>query len=810
MAADPAGGLSAEALRHRRICAAFEQLDALPFEAVEAALRVLESEDPDLMAEVAAMLATRQDARLGPTPLWPEPSGISADLAAARGYRVIREIGRGGMGRVLLAERADGSFSRQVAIKSLDASIADPRWRERFTAERELLGRLVHPGIARLLDAGEAADGTPYLVMEYVAGETLDRFVARTAPNLAQRLALFRSIAEAVSYAHRMLVAHRDLKPANVLVTADGRPHLLDFGIARTLSESAATATGMRALTPRYAAPEQVAGQPSSAAVDIYQLGLLLYELLAGAPPFAEVSGPALLQSILHDTPPAPAAIARSRGLAFARQVDADLDAICAVALRKEPEYRYSSVEALLADVQRWQDGDPVQARRGGAGYRLRKLLRRRWRELSALGAVALLTAAFVWSLSRELERTEAERAVAERALDLIVDIVGRADPSRAQGQELTLREALDQSVERLRAQEDLPDALLARLLQSIGETYIELSQNSAALALLTESAQAFARDGNQEGEEMALHARAVALQNLGSYADAQADMQSLISLREARGHVGDALEAELHSNLGNLHQYQQRGELALAEYAKALAVLRAMPEPDLPQMAHTLRNLGEIRSAQGDAEAGQAELEEARDLTAQLYGPEHPDSIRMLRLLGRNAQRRGDDAGALELFELAWQRAERVFAPPHEQRALLAHPLAWARFQRGDMDGALRSMQQADDEARAVYPSAHRSRGTTATDLGLLLALAGKAEAARESAAAGLASRRESQASDNRLAEAELVLDALACAETPGPTRRSRVEATLRRAQADETLSEWIKTAQRRLAAACLGTAAD
>ncbi len=792
--------MSAEAEHFRRVRDAFERLADLPAEAVDAELATLRLQDPSLLDEVVAMLAARGDPRLRPAA---QPA-LASDVAAARGYRVLGEIGRGGMGRVLLAERADGRFTRRVALKVLDAAGADPAWRQRFEAERALLGRLVHPGIVRLLDAGEAEDGSPYLVMEYVEGETLDRFIARRTPDLATRLVLFRRIAEAVSYAHRMLVAHRDLKPANVLVDAEGRPHLLDFGIARGLGEAAATATGTRALTPRYAAPEQVAGQPTSAAVDIYQLGLLLYELLAGAPPFAHHTGPALLRAIERDTPPPPAELARRHGLPFARQVNADLDAICAVALRKEPEHRYPSVEALLADLDRYASGEPVHAHRGGAGYRLRKFLRRRWRVLLAAAAMLALSAGFVWSLQRELARTEAERAVAERALDLIVDIVGRADPSRAQGEELTLREALDQSVERLRSQRDVPDVLRARLLQAIGETYIELSQNPAALGLLTEAAQAFARDGDQDGEEMALHARLVALQNLGHYADAQGANESLLALRRARGHEGDALEAELHANLGNLHQYQRRPDAALQAYGQALAVLRALPEPDLPQLAHTLRNLGEIRTSQGDAAGGQAELEEAGVLIRQLYGPDHPDAIRLLRSLGRNAQRRGDNAAALALLEEGWRRAEQVFPAPHDVRILLAHPLAWARHSNGDRAGALALMRQAAHEAEALYPAAHRSRGTVASDLALLLLLGGQRDDARRSAEIALAARRAAEVPDAQVAEAELVLAVLECPQRADAAARARVDAAWERTASADPPPPALAEALREAAALC------
>ena len=321
-----------EVARYRRLCAAFDRLHALDAADRARAIEDLRRSDPDLVDELVQMLSASDQPGLQAERALPAPA-VPDDLGDERGYRVLREIGRGGMGRVLLAERSDGRFARQVAIKVLDRSPDDPDWHRRFLAEREILARLIHPQIVRLLDAGETRSGVPYLVMEYVQGEPLDRYLRAHKLPLEARVTLFEGIAAAVAYAHQMLVAHRDIKPANVLVGDDGQPHLLDFGIARLLSEQSATATAARALTPRYAAPEQVAGTPGTAALDVYQLGVLLYEMLVGAPPFAQHDGPALLRAVLEEDPPPPGRVARGRDAIDARRIDADLDAICLRAL---------------------------------------------------------------------------------------------------------------------------------------------------------------------------------------------------------------------------------------------------------------------------------------------------------------------------------------------------------------------------------------------------------------------------------------------------------------------------------------------
>lgn len=804
MAIEDAATLTPAAVaRYQRLCAAFDRVQPLAADAREALLLQLARNEPDLLDELHAMLAASDGPGLQPLACVAD-TALPAGLGDERGYRVLRELGRGGMGRVLLAERADGRFARQVAIKVLDHSPDDPDWRRRFAAEREILARLVHPQIVRLLDAGETAAGVPYLVMEYVDGEPLDRYLRDQRPGLDARLDLFDGIAGAVSHAHQNLVAHRDIKPANVLVDRNAAPHLLDFGIARLLSTSLATATAARAMTPRYAAPEQVSGAPGTAALDIYQLGLLLYEMLAGVPPFADLDGPALLRAVLEVDPLPPGRFARSMPWADARRVDSDLDAICLCALRKEPNQRYPSVDAMVDDLQRWRAGEPVRARSGGWWYRTRKFGRRHWLLIASTAAVVALSVIFVVQLNRELARTESERAIAEQATDLMVDVIGRADPSRAQGKELTLREALDQSVERLRQAPDVPDRVRARLLEAVGNTYLELSRGEPAIALMAEAADAYARTDDWSSQERVLQARAIALQTTGRYADAQAALESLLALRRQRGHQGDALDAELHGSLGNLHQFQRRGQQALAEYDRALIILRHMANPDQEQLAHALRNLGDIQTAQGDAPAGMKSLAEAQTLIQKLYGPDHPETIRMYRGLGRNAQRRGQYDEALAYFQDGWERAQRVFTPPHAVRVLLAHPLALALFHRGDYVQAQTLMTQALAEGEQLFAADHPSRATLAVDLSFILLQQGSPAQARAQAEFGRASRVAAQETDAHIAEPELVLAILDCQQHPSTAALAQVQQTLARVESDPALAQALAEDYRRSAALC------
>ncbi|NIR60341.1 MAG: serine/threonine protein kinase, partial [Gammaproteobacteria bacterium] len=336
------------------------------------------------------------------------------------------------MGVVYLAERADGQFEQRVALKLIKRGIDTDEIIERFLQERQILARLDHPNIARLLDGGVTETGQPYFAMEYIAGVPLTAYCDEHRLDVEARLRLFEHVGEAVQYAHRNLIVHRDLKPSNILVTEDGTVKLLDFGIARLMDDEAApalTQTGMRVLSPAYAAPEQVAGEPVTTATDVYSLGVVLYELLTGHNPHAErpeggrdvkrpsaaVTSTAARLDGSSETG-TPQEIARSRATQperLRRRLSGDLDTICLKALRPEPEQRYDSAAAFGEDLKRHLAGLPVEARAGAAGYRLRKFIRRNRMLVGATGLVILALgvglAATLWQAQRA--RTQAARA---------------------------------------------------------------------------------------------------------------------------------------------------------------------------------------------------------------------------------------------------------------------------------------------------------------------------------------------------------------------------------------------------------------
>lgn len=336
-------------------------------------------------------------------------------------YRIERLIGKGGMGAVYLARRIDGQFEQSVALKRIAPHLVSPVLAERFRIERQALAELEHPYIARLIDGGISASGALYLVMEYVEGQRVDRYCEERALPLRARLELFLKICSAVDYAHRHLIVHRDIKPDNILVQADGTPKLVDFGMAKFLTEwdpagGATTRMGLRAFTPRYASPEQILGRPVSTATDVYSLGVLLYLLLTGALPYQlrEHSSAELIDVVCRRPPARPSSHAR-----WGRQLEGDLDAIVLKALRKEPEDRYRSVEQFAADIRRHLDGLPVVAVQGDFRYRAAKFIRRNRLAValaSSLAATAIAGAGVVlWQYAKaEEERRRAETRVAD------------------------------------------------------------------------------------------------------------------------------------------------------------------------------------------------------------------------------------------------------------------------------------------------------------------------------------------------------------------------------------------------------------
>jgi serine/threonine-protein kinase len=583
---------------------------------------------------------------------------LAADSFVGRrigAYRVGRELGRGGMSRVFLAERADGHFRQQVALKLLRPGLDSDLDLERLRIERQILATLNHPNIARLFDGGVTEEGLPYLVMEYIDGQPLDRYCEERRLSVKQRVELFRTVVDATEYAHRNLVVHRDLKPSNILVTADGTVKLLDFGLAKLLQPDARTATpttraGHGWMTPEYAAPEQIRGETVNTVTDVYQLGAVLYELLTGRLPFADHGSLFELQTaILGEEPEPPSeavlharvgAAAESLGVAAAREardlartrsraLRGDLDAIVGKALHKEPDRRYASAAELREDLGRHLAGHAVRAQPDGAGYRLRKFIRR---HRGGVAVAAALAIGVVLATTREYHLrgvAEAETRAARAVEQYLLTVFGAADPflpADTSASQSTARELLDRGVARLdTALADQPE-VRPRLRTALGRVYA----------------------------------------NVGLYDQAAAQLE--LALSEQRALTGDRHPTAVAAldELGQVRHLQGRLEEADSLLTAALALRRALWGSRDSSTAATLEHLAEARMDRDNYDGAEELAREAVAVRRALHGDGGLPTAASEQLLAEVLERRGANGEAAALYRHALGTRERVVGRNH------------------------------------------------------------------------------------------------------------------------------------------------
>jgi eukaryotic-like serine/threonine-protein kinase len=717
----------------------------------EAYLEAACAGDPELLAEVQAMLAAHE---LGEMLFAERPRGAPATPAEWIGpYRVIRELGRGGMGVVFLAERADGQFRQRVAIKRIGSVDADDPVYQRFLAERQILAGLDHPSIARLLDGGVTADGRPYLVLEYVDGMPITAYCDRHRLGVEERLRLFLEVCAAVQHAHQNLVIHRDLKPGNILVTPAGQVRLLDFGIAKllnpTLSGVSAPATrpNPRAMTPEYASPEQVRGDSITTASDVYSLGVLLYELLTGSSPYrlADRSPAEVVADVCERDPDPPSVRAmRAGGVPAAtlegeetrplrrgpdrvspeqrlrRRLRGDLDGITLMAMRKEPGRRYGSAELLGQDVRRHLEGQPVLAHQGGRRYRAAKLLRRHRVEVVA-GALVLLSlvggmATASWQAleaGRERDQARVERlktAEVARFLENLFAAVDPYAPSNERLDTLRVRALLVRGAERVRTELADQPLVQAQMLDVVGRVYGNLGLYAEARPLL-ERALAIRRaslgPAHREVAE-SMSGLAALLTRLGEYEAAQPLLEEALRLDSLLlGREHPAVAADL-SQLAIV--LRERGDYEGAErrHLQALRALRRRGAEDDPRLAAMTTELVATLERAGDHAAAERHAREAVDLHRRLSGETHPALASALSALGLLLQRRGEYAEAETLFREAYGIAVRALGEEHPETAELVQRLASIRWWQRDHAAADSLHRESLRLKRRLYGDRH------------------------------------------------------------------------------------------------------
>jgi serine/threonine protein kinase len=638
-------------------------------------------------------------------------------------YRIERVIGRGGMGAVYLGRRADDAFEHDVAIKTILAGLESPAVLERFRREREILARLDHPGVARLLDGGTGPRGVPYVVMEYVDGVPITRHVTGANVSLRQRLELFLELCDAVQFVHRNLIVHRDIKPGNVLVTADRRVKLLDFGIARLTDEFEAggsrTATGDRVLTPEYASPEQVLGQPVTTATDVYALGVLLYELLTGVRPlqFSSTSPYDIAREIVDRTPLPPSQTIRQGDapvppalLRLARQLEGDLDRIVLMAMRKEPERRYPSVAAFADDVRAWLDDRPVTAHADTWRYRVRKFVRRHPAATGAAAIFAVIVIGFTivtvqQSHAIRIERDNAVSAEsrATATADFLTSLFETADPRGAGDRNMAAFELLQAGVDRLEADDTLDPEIRADLYMTLGLSLSNLEEFDAGIPSLRSSLalseQAYGRESLQTAERM--HRLGDVLRRVNAFDEALALLTEALEIRRefARGDTYQI--ADSYNNIAIL-------AIAMGEYVEADRLQTASVDmhtrltgPESIEVATPLNNLALLWRRQGRY---QESLELANRAVAIRRGDPNRHSMQAARLsVAQCLKALGRGEEAIPVFRAVADEARGEFGPGHSRVLTTESSIAQTLHDLGRHDEAERIYEDLDRRTRAA-----------------------------------------------------------------------------------------------------------
>lgn len=666
--------------RWKRISTLFHEASELAAEARQQFLAEACGADDELRREVEALLDTPTKAASGIDGAIESAAAEYVDRLSAGErigpYRLLGVIARGGMGQVYLAERADQEFERQVAIKTIGWLDATPELIERFRVERQILADLDHPNIARLLDGGETVNGVPYLVMEYVDGQPIDQYCDELRLSVQDRLRLYQKICGAIDYAHRKLIVHRDIKPSNILVTADGEPKLLDFGIAKLLDESAVnyaaavTRDGASIMTPEYASPEQVRSEAVSTVTDVYSMGVLLYKLLCGHMPYKQVAiNTDLARAIQTEVPSRPSdaltsrtqqpaddslidAISAARRTSVSRlrrRLQGDIDNVVLKALRKEPERRYPSATALSEDIENVLTFRPVTARPAGFTYRSGRFLRRYRAGVFVGLAVAGIIAAAVVQVVQQRDKAQTAAFQSEQVVTYLGELFASASALRAQGEIVSASDLLEAGVKNIESLDNQP-LVQARLLEIMGTSY----------------------------------------QYIG--------------------------------NLEKLAELKQR----------ALDIRRNRLPYDAAAIAETLRELSEVARLSGNFELAEQQLRESMSLFTEAHGAEHESVAYAIARLGEVLRMDGRHIEAVETLESAVDMIEGLGETEGENAIDIYGLLAIALDDVGRLNGAEIVNQKVVSASRLLLGDKDPNTLTRIGNLGLIQMRQGNYEAAQ------------------------------------------------------------------------------
>jgi eukaryotic-like serine/threonine-protein kinase len=635
-------------------------------------------------------------------------------------YKLISSIGHGGMGSVWLAERCDGRFERQVAVKFLNFALA-ATGAERFKREGCILGRLKDPHIAELIDAGVTPNGEPYLVLEHVDGSPIDDYCDGHSLDVNARIRLFLDVLGAVAQAHSNLIVHRDIKPSNVLVGNDGQVKLLDFGIAKLLTDdanpsppTALTMGGGPPMTPQFAAPEQITGEPITTATDVFTLGVLLFVLLTGQHP----AGPRphstaeLVKAIVDTLPSRASDVIHSRDSESAaanrattpeklrRQLRGDLDTIVGKALKKNPQERYASVTAFADDLRRYLRNDPITARPDSVVYRFRKYVQRHRIGVAVAAGLVLLLAGFSVIQAIELRRITRERDRADRIADFMTGIFVVSDPSERLGNSVTAREILDNASKEIGTGLSKDPGLQAQMMHVMGKAYMMLGLQTQAQALFDHSIEVGSGSLGPDNPETLRTMRDLSwtLFQQGRLAEAE-DLERRLLERQRR-----VLGPDNPDTLGTMGQLattlSERGNGAEAEKLgrEVLEKTKRLRGPETRDTLVARDNLSIFLAIEGKLPEAVKLEQETLEIQLRVFGPDNLRTISSMINLAGMQKDLGHDKEAEQQYRQALDLETRVLGPDQPETALTKYNLAGLLARNGKTEDAFSLLRDAID----------------------------------------------------------------------------------------------------------------
>lgn len=749
-------------LRWARIKQTFLDVIDLPKDDWACALQESCKDDPSLIADVESLLNNHLDDDFISPPS-SKRIAIAMEGAETRSrvgrmvgpYRLINVLDTGGMGHVYLAERADGQFEKQVAVKVIRRSVDTPELRRRFQNEQRTLAGLDHPNIAKLLDGGVTDDGLSYLVMDFVEGIPIDEYCDRANLDIRQRLELFEIVCRAVHFAHQRLIVHRDLKPGNILVTRDGVPKLLDFGIAKIESEdesgSPTRSMSVPFLTPEYASPEQIRGDRISTTGDVYSLGVILYELITGHKPHKAPSGShhELASMICDEIPVRPStavrkstvtvrksknesqptvAIGQIDPIRLQRRLVGDLDNIVLMALRKEPHRRYGSAEQLAEDIRRHLTGLPVIARKDTFRYRASKFVQRNRPGVIAAAVVVLSFIGGIIGTSVALVRVQEEKSKSQLMNEYLQGMLAQANIAET-GRDLTLSQVLDQAAKQISADFGNHPDIEAALRETIANAYISLRYGKKAVQQLSRAIEIRRQLDGKDSPAIAncLHQLGNAQMIDGQYEAAEGNFKSAIEFQRRRAGTDTPEIAALMSDYAVLMKEMGQFDRAEDLYREALSITERLIGHDKPETASNLNNLAVLLKLKGRANEAEELYARAIKINRAAYGESHFITANSLSNLATLKHSQGHLQEAKELYEKTLSVYRAILPVEHARTAITINNLASLLMTTGEFSRSEALFRECLAINTRVFGDAHRRTATTMNNLARLLGKVGE-----------------------------------------------------------------------------------